>query len=480
MKSILDSLHKVPAWLVGILALVMILRIPSLFEPYYYGDEMIYMTLGTGVRQGAVLYKDLHDNKPPLLYLTAAVAGNLFWFKAILAFWSLATIFVFWKLAEKLFSKNLNAIKISTFIFAILTTIPLFEGNIANAELFMIGPTILAFYILLSKELSFKNLFISGILFSMASLFKIPAAFEVPTIVFYWLITDIKNWKTIIKNTIILSVGFAVPILLTFVWYFARGAFHEYLVAAYLQNLGYVKSWTIRDVPITYRAAVVGFGMLILWLGRNKLSKKFIFICLWTLFALFGVVLSGRPYPHYFIQAMAALSLLFAVFFVDKTIEQSLAVVPLALMFFVPFYYKFWFYPTVSYYQRFINFASGRITKQQYFSSFNEKTPRNYEVASFLVTSSKVSDRVFMWDPDSSAVYSLARRLPPIKYVADYHVNDYSSVKETVTALDKTLPKFIILTDAHPMPEVLPLIKDKYLLIDRIEDASIYSRIDLQ
>jgi MFS superfamily sulfate permease-like transporter len=80
-----DKLHmpNLPNWLLGILALIFILRIPSFFEPYYYGDEMVYLTLGQGVRQGLTLYKDIHDNKPPLLYLTAAVAGNLFWFKVI-------------------------------------------------------------------------------------------------------------------------------------------------------------------------------------------------------------------------------------------------------------------------------------------------------------------------------------------------------------------------------------------------------------
>ena len=54
MKSVWQKLHIIseklhlptlPNWLVGILALVLILRIPSFFEPYYYGDEMVYLTL---------------------------------------------------------------------------------------------------------------------------------------------------------------------------------------------------------------------------------------------------------------------------------------------------------------------------------------------------------------------------------------------------------------------------------------------------
>lgn len=490
MKSFWNLLHKIgsklhlpemPVWLIGILALVMILRIPSLFEPYYYGDEMIYMTLGTGVRQGEILYKDLHDNKPPLLYWAAAIAGNLFTFKAILAFWNIATIFVFWKLTERLMNnppspKASAGPKIATLVFALLTSLPLFEGNIVNAELFMIGPTILAFYILLSKELNIKNLFFSGILFSVASLFKIPAAFEVPVIIVYWLITDYKNWKTIIKKTFILSLGFMLPIALTFIWYYLRGAFNEYLIAAYLQNLGYVKSWKVRDVPMMYRIATIVFGVILLWIARFKISKKFIFLSLWTMFALFGVVLSGRPYPHYFIQAIAPVSILLAMFFSDKSIEQSLVVIPLALSFFVPVYYKFWLYPVTFYYERFINFSIGKITKEQYFNQFNDKATRNYDIARFLSSTTLETDRVFMWDSDSSTVYSLARRLPPIKYVADYHINDFSSKSELMVSLNETLPKMILLSDSNPLPEIKRLITDKYHLIQRFNDVNIFLR----
>jgi len=180
MKSLWQKLHRIsdklhlpnlPNWLIGILVLIFILRIPSFFEPYYYGDEMVYLTLGQGVRQGLTLYKDIHDNKPPLLYLTAAVAGNLFWFKVILAFWNLVTIVIFYKLAKMLFDKNQKAQKLATLLFGLLTTLPLLEGLTANSELFMIVFTILAFLILLKKELNSKKIFLAGILFGLGTLF---------------------------------------------------------------------------------------------------------------------------------------------------------------------------------------------------------------------------------------------------------------------------------------------------------------------
>ncbi|HET7099197.1 MAG TPA: hypothetical protein VFI61_03130 [Patescibacteria group bacterium] len=498
MKNIWQKLHRVgdilhlpdfPAWVLGLLALVLILRIPSFFEPYYYGDEMIYVTLGQGVRQGLTLYKDIYDNKPPLLYLTAAIAGNLFWFKAILTFWILFTVAIFYKLSKLLF-ENEKTQQVATSIFAMLTTIPLLEGNIVNSELFMVAPSILAILILLSKNLNSKKIFLTGMLFGISALFKIPALFDLPVIVFYWIITrDLKNeWKEIFKNTVILGLGFLLPILLTFVWYFFKGALSEYIKAAFLQNVGYLSSFRPGDVqksfieknaPLLIRGLIVLLGSGVLFIFKNKLSKKFILFCVWSLFALFAVTLSERPYPHYLIQTVAPLSFLLAMFFTEKNFEQALVVIPLALTFFVPVYYRFWFYPTATYYQRFINFAIHKTTKGEYFTEFGSTVNRNYKIAEFLTESSKSSDRVFMWDPDSATVYALSHRLPPVKWTIPYHVNDYSNKKDLVGLLKQNPPKFIILTSGNSIVEIRSLLNSRYVLLHQIENADIYTRIDL-
>jgi len=497
MKLLWSKLHKIgdllhlpniPNWLLVTLSSVFLLRIPSFLEPYFYGDEMIYMTLGQGVRQGLTLYKNLHDNKPPLLYLTAAVAGNLFWFKVILAFWSLVTIFFFYKLTRVLFEKNTRAQKIATIIFAFATTLPLLEGLTVNSELFMIVFTIGAFLILLNDKVKIKGVYTAGILLGIGALYKIPAAFDAPIIVLYWIITKgFRDWKNILKNTTVLIIGFATPILITFVWYFGKGILPEYIKAAFLQNVGYLssfrpedvqKSFIVRNAPLLIRAAVVFLGSIILFIFRVKLSKKFILVSLWILFSLFAITLSERPYPHYFIQAIGPISILLATFFVEKSVEQSLVVLPLTLSFFVPFYYKFWYYPTLPYYTRFVRFAAGIDTKSTYFDKFSIGINRDYKIADFLANSSTNSDRVFMWGPDSPTVYALSKRFPPIKYVADYHVMDFSSKAIVAKNIAADPPKFIILTNSYPYPEIGALLKKKYLLINRIDDASIYSRID--
>lgn len=481
----LISIIDTPLWLEIFFAVLLILRIPSFFEPYYYGDEMIYLALGEGVRQGVPLYSELHDNKPPLLYLTAAIAGSLFWFKVILAFWSLITVYGFWKLITHLYPKKENLHKISTVIFGLLTTLPLLEGNTVNAELFMIGPIIFAFWIILSKVNSFKNLLIAGSLFSVAALFKIPAAFDILGIIAFWLIfTSKKTLLDFIKKSFFLFLGFAIPIGLTFIWYYFAGSFKEYLIAAYLQNFGYVSSWQrsgvkasflVKNGPLLIRAGVMFICFVILWLSKHKLSKNFILISTWLVSTLFAVTLSERPYPHYLVQSIAPISILIGILITNKTIEQSLTVIPLTLAFFVPFYYKFWYYPTSTYYQRFINFATGKIDKQTYFNNFSPNLNMNYKIADFLAKSSSKDDKVFVWGNDSAGIYSLSKRLPPFKYVADYHIKDFSTPKQTIEKLDEVKPKFIIITpNSSSFIELSEFLNQNYYIISEIDSSYIW------
>lgn len=489
LDQFLNAIHT-PNWVALLLLALFLLRIPSFFEPFNYGDEMIYLTLGHGINKGLVLYQDIHDNKPPLLYLTAAVAGNVFWFRVILAFWMMVTTIIFWKLMDRLFPKNTNLVKTATILFGILTTIPLLEGQTSNAELFLIGPTIAAFYIVVNKKAKLWYYAFSGLLLSIATLFKVPAAFDGLTLIFILFIILSKNKlnkKDFFQKSLLIVFGFITPIFISFVWYWLRGALNEYLIAAYLQNLGYLSSWRpgdvaepfiVRNAPLFGRSIVMLTGYAILFLYRKKLSLPFLLGSAWLLSSLFAITLSERPYPHYLIQAVPAISLLFGMLVFKKDIEQSFTVIPLFLALFVPVYYNFWHYPTLPYYTRFINFATGSISKEEYFNRFEGNVNRNYEIAKFLRESSAPHDQVFVWG-DSSTIYALSRRLPPIKYVATYHINDFASKEEIITAIDTKKPAYVIvLPETEYFNELNSYLNLNYMQIKTIDNAVIWRLIN--
>ena len=73
------TLVKYKYWIILFL-MFLILRIPSLFEPYWYGDEGIYLVLGQAIRKGVTLYSHIHDNKPPDPLLFSRFCSHCFWF----------------------------------------------------------------------------------------------------------------------------------------------------------------------------------------------------------------------------------------------------------------------------------------------------------------------------------------------------------------------------------------------------------------
>ncbi len=486
----IDRKLGIPNWLCYLMGAALILRIPSFFEPYSYGDEMIYLTLGEGIRKGLTLYRDIHDNKPPLIYLIAAVAGSLVWLKIILAFWMIVTVFLFWKLTTILFEKNTKLQKIATIIFALLTTLPLLEGNIVNSELFLIGPIIASFIILLSNP-SYKKIFLGGLLFSVATLFKVPASFDLGAIVLFWIVTSKLSGKSIleiIKKTIVLTLGFSLPLLLTLVWYWTKGALNEYLTAAFLQNIGYLSSWRggtaqgsilTRNGPLFIRASIVLLGAILLKIFNKRISPTFTFACLWLLTSLFATTLSERPYPHYIIQAVPSMSVLIAILIASTKIEQALAVIPLLLAIVVPVYYKFYYYSTFNYYNRFIRFATQQIGKEEYFNEFDSHVVRNYKIASYIKISANLNDNIFVWG-DSPPIYALTRRLPPLKYVANYHINDFSSKSAVISALTKNPPKFIVLLkEGEDFPALRSFLTSSYVPVNSGNDYEIWLEMNL-
>src|SRR5260221_12937708 len=122
-------------------------------------------------------------------------------------------------------------------------------------------------------------------IFAVDTLFKNTADFDVAVIFVFWLVKlpkiNFKNLFEIIKKTFILALGFSIPILLTFIWYFAKGALPEYLKAAFLQNVNYISSWNggqeqsfiVKQAALLIRDEVVVVGFIALGLYNRKLSK---------------------------------------------------------------------------------------------------------------------------------------------------------------------------------------------------------------
>ncbi len=450
-----------PLWI--LLSILTLLWLPSLFEPIAYGDECIYFVLGQGFRQGLNFYKDIHDNKPPFLYLMAALSfGKVFWFRLYSLIWNALHLIIIYRLSLRLTKKKIPAI-ISSLLFIFLYLI--FEGRVANGETFMMMPATLAVYLLLDKtqlvflkeKLKEKKIFeflsglIIGSLFSLGFLFKIPLGFDFAGVILAFFFFKLKDFSkkeiiSLVANQTLWGtiVGFTAPIALSIVFYASKGAFTPYVRSALLQNIGYLSTWGGSNLELYIRFFLLIISTLVLFLFRKKIPFTPLLLFTWFLFGLFGALLSGRPYPHYLVEIVPQLCLLFALALKEKKgIYLALPLISAALVAYSFFHFKFWWYPQLPYYQNFLQRLTGQKNKQEYRAFWGEKVPTDYRLADFIQKTTQGDEPIFVWG-DAACTYATSQRLPPGRYTVNYHIYDFNGFEETLEAIKKAKPKIII------------------------------------
>ncbi|HSW47446.1 MAG TPA: glycosyltransferase family 39 protein, partial [Candidatus Saccharimonadales bacterium] len=253
--------NKIFWYLLGLSLIFFLLRLPSLIEPNWYGDEGIYQVVGLAISKGRLLYSQIWDNKPPLLYIVYAIFnGDQFRVRLFSMLSGLFATWTFFYLAQSIF-KQLKASVISTLFFVLIFATPILEGNIANAENFMLLLTILSGLLVYkisakrqTRNSKTKKLIGVGLILGIAFMFKIVAIFDLGAFLVYLIIFNIKEFK--IKNTELWSkkdqllplvinvcfvlLGFLIPLFATSIFFISKHAFSDFTTAVFFSNVGYV------------------------------------------------------------------------------------------------------------------------------------------------------------------------------------------------------------------------------------------------
>lgn len=473
-----------------------ILRLPSLIEPYWYGDEGIYQVIGKGMREGRILYQDIYDNKPPLLYsLYAVFNGDQFSLRFLSLLFGLGTVTTLWALTKKMFRTLLPRV-IATSVFAILFGSPLIEGNIANAENFMLFPTLLALYLIYSfqEKRSIKIYILAGLLLSFSFLIKIVAIFDfialltlLTVMTFY---EDMRPSKIInrlrvslsrkqlmvlLRPEIVFVVAFIAPIILVFLYFISVGALSDYIQAAFSQNISYVGYGNTVRSPINLLyvkfAALVAYVFAIIYF-RKLMGKVAVFVYILLGFALFSTFFSQRPYLHYLLLSIPALSLLAGYIFAEKKTVMISIIIGVASYFIISSTFRH-YSKNIAYYKNYIDFTIGSKSVTAYQSFFDNTTPRDYALADFMKV--KSDDTFFLWS-DSGQIYMLANRMPLGRYIVAYHMSaNKDTLKETADVIEEKKPRYIIATKkVDAIDDILSVYNVRY----QLEGATIYERND--
>ncbi|MFH1186860.1 MAG: glycosyltransferase family 39 protein [Candidatus Levyibacteriota bacterium] len=464
-----------------------VLRIPSLFEPYWYGDEGIYQVLGLSINSGGILYRDAFDNKPPLLYVFYSFFNSdQFMVRLASLVFGVLAVVAFYFLAKKLLEKKL-AVYFSTGFFAFIFAIPFIEGNIANAENLMLFPLILAGLLIysISQKINNKILFISGLLVGISFLFKVIAVFDFAAFFLFLLFSDLdfkfsklrgkKYLLQVLDKASIFILGFILPISLASIYFYYVGAFSYFLKATLLNNVGYVGYGNKFIIPqgfLILKLIILSLFTLFVFIKKKSLGFAGIFIFLWVGFSLFNAFFSQRPYTHYVLVFLPSFSLLLGFFLANKKWQKFSLVFILVLAYLI--FKNFHLYDKViPYYKNFITFADGKKSLNDYQAFFDKRTPIDYQIVQYLSTKIN-NENVFIWG-NNAQVYKMLGKLPPGRYAVAYHISGYKDgLQNAKEGLEKSPPKYIVVM---PNAKTYPFSLDNYKLSIILSDVMIYEKV---
>lgn len=473
-----------------ILFLIFVFRFPSLFEPYWYGDEGIFAAVGRNLNHGGVLYQTAWDNKPPMIYLTYATifkffGVSMFSLRMVTIVVVLATTTVIYEIGAATLS--VKRALYAAFIFGLLTSLRLIEGNLALTEIFMILPISLAMMITIKRKFDYLSLFVAGVLIAIGSLYKQVGALEAAALGIFLFLYE-KNFAAFCKKGIVLSFGFLISYGATFLYFAPKHLMSDYIFAAYTYYRIYLGESPQYQVFINISkilpvVAAVAYGLF----QKYKLKKVTVvhLFFLWAAFSFLGSYFSGRTYGHYLVQAVPAIALLLAS--ISWPIKLNKARAVFALGFFVPliFLTRLLFSNFLSggpvnqikYWGNFLDFAQGNKNINAYNDYFDNNVNTIMGLTDFLKINNANFQSVYIWG-DYPWLYAIADLKNPTRYVTSFHVFGVPDGQSKVSKILVENPPVFIIKPKNSIgyfAELEKLLSANYTLEVKIETAEVYS-----
>lgn len=492
MKKLFKDLKSHHFILAAILIFTFLLRFPSLFEPFWYGDEGIFAAVARNLNQGGVLYQTAWDNKPPMIYLTYQAIFKLFgvsmfWLHLVAAVAVLATAAAIYEIAQEVIGEKRALV--ATAVFGILTSLRLIEGDLALTEIFMILPISVAMMVAIKRKFDYKSLALAGILFSVASLYKQVGALEAAALGLF-LFFESRNFLEFTKRGFALSIGFLIPYAVTVAYFLPKHLVGDYIFAAYTYYRIYLNESPRYAVIINIAKYLPVLAAVLYGLYKKIRFKKVelghLFL-LWMAFSFLGSYFSGRTYGHYLVQATPATALLFASFSITR-VKIDRAKIIFALSFFLPllFLTRLIFSDFLTggpinqmrYWNNFIGYATGRESVGSYNDYFDGNVNTIMAISDFLSAKNAYGKSVYIWG-DIPWLYAIANTHNPSRYVTSFHVFGVPNGKEEVaTALNNNPPLYIIKPQSSIgyFEGLEKLISNEYTFVAKINGAEIYAR----
>ncbi len=485
------------------LLIFILLRLPSVSESYWYGDEGIYAAVSSQMVQGKNLYQQIWDHKPPLIFWIFSVAGVFGWsiglvlLKVLSIILGILTIILINNILKKEVDNLPRFISLLLFSFFLGSTI--LEGNVVNAEIIFIFFNLLGFFLLFNK----KHFGLIGFLAYLSLMTKIPGAVEFGLFATVFMVVYLKEegLNFVIEKFGRLAAGFFLPLLITLGYFYFQGTLTDFIYANITFNVNY-------SLAVDKALLIFGAGI------SNTLIKIFslVSILIFTLFVyfksylsgssflainffnaqIFASLLSGKNYGHYFIQVLPGSVLLIGLiiqkikkFFVQQKLDFSqLKYAFIVLVLFLPTFILFinvgkaaYYAPLDKYYLSFFNgyILDDEEAKTGFWWRSGQDIEKTKEFAGYLDNYYLEYDQAYIYT-DKPWLTALTDRSLTNKYVVWFHLSyreeHLVEEMENITRADLV----VIDNDIDLLELISEELKTNFTKIDGYNNFDIYQQ----
>src|SRR5215475_13302565 len=321
-----------------IIALVVILRSPTLLPSMYVSDEGYYGTIANDILDGGAVYRTAVDTKPPgMYYIYAAVfqvAGrnNLLAVHILAIFVVAATALVVWKIGARVANEWAGAwagIGYAVFVHAYRPN----DTLGANSEIFAALPLALSVLGFLQglKKPALGLMFLSGALVGVATLIRQPSAVTLGALLaclaYDWLIPRGHSFGRVLTAGSGLMIGFIAVIAALASYYAVQGNLHDAYLWAWAYAVRYVESETtfpfVLERLVTVHLAVILLSGVLWYFGIRQVVETLRFFCrrkaaptdqvllvFWLVLSYLAIFIGWRFPGQYHLAVLPPLSIL--------------------------------------------------------------------------------------------------------------------------------------------------------------------------
>lgn len=477
------------------LVAAVLLRVPSLSEPRWYGDEGIFAAIAQNLRDGRTLYADAWDNKPPLIFLTYAAIQAVFG-NSVAALHAVTSVVVLGTqvvvMAVAVLISGVRRAWLAGLTFALLMSTPIIEGNLAMTETYMVLPTTLAmlvFVLAMRREEEQRDVLhvAAGLLLSVAASYKQVAVFDALALICMIWLTHAQP----LRASALLVAGLGVPQVMLLGVFAALGALGEYWYAV-VGSLGLYSELADSTGPFERFAGVLPALLIMAVLVRRKQQGGEVTVrdlpALWLGFALAGATSSGFEFPHYLQQAAPAAALLVASVDVrayDTDSTGRAAAIAAALLVVAVIFGQFatafsdrkqlrpW-----RYYRYYLSQEFGTMSDLDYDLSYDGKAVAVNDIERWI-RADGAGDTLFAWS-ELPWIYAAAEMKNPARFYTSFLGEVVPDARpEIMRDLQADAPVYIVVSEDTyaPFPELEPFIEAHYGLLQAQGDWRLYRNV---